>query len=296
MQNLVCIGFTYFMELLMPEIHPLQLDPIISAALAEDWGNGDWTTDLCVSSDKKARATIIAKEPLVAAGLDVARAVFCKVDPELQVRLNVDNGDEVADREKVLDVVGKAQSILKAERVALNFLGRLSGIATMTKSYVAELEGSKTQLLDTRKTTPGLRILEKSATVLGGARNHRLCLTDGVMVKENHIRAAGGITEALNRLSESLPPTLKIEVETTNLEEVQEALDAGADMIMLDNMSLSEMALAVRTVRGRALLEASGNVTIENLKEISETGVNFISTSAILHSSRWSDYSLLFEV
>jgi nicotinate-nucleotide pyrophosphorylase (carboxylating) len=180
--------------------------------------------------------------------------------------------------------------------VALNFLGRLCGIATKTRAVVDKLEGSKSQLLDTRKTTPGLRLLEKSATVIGGARNHRLCLTDGVLVKENHIRAVGSITQAVGRLLESLPPTLKIEVETTNLDEVQEALDAGADLIMLDNMSIAEMTLAVRTIRGRALTEASGNVTLDNIRQISETGVDFISTSSILHSARWVDLSLLFSV
>jgi nicotinate-nucleotide pyrophosphorylase (carboxylating) len=172
----------------------------------------------------------------------------------------------------------------------------MCGIATLTREFVRRLEGTSTQLLDTRKTTPGLRLLEKSATVIGGARNHRLCLTDGVIVKENHIRAAGGISKAVARLLESLPPTLKIEVETTNLAEVQEALDAGADLIMLDNMSVAEMTLAVRTVRGRALLEASGNVRLENAREIAGTGVNFISTGAIIHSARWSDLSLLFNI
>jgi nicotinate-nucleotide pyrophosphorylase (carboxylating) len=196
----------------------------------------------------------------------------------------------------ILQIEGNARSILKAERVALNFMGRMCGISMLTREYVRRIEGTKTQLLDTRKTTPGLRLLEKSATVIGGARNHRLCLTDGVIVKENHIRAAGSIAKAVARLLESLPPTLKIEVETTNLDEVQQALDAGADLIMLDNMSISEMTLAVRTVRGRALLEASGNVRLENVREIAETGVDFISTGAIIHSARWADLSLLFNL
>jgi nicotinate-nucleotide pyrophosphorylase (carboxylating) len=190
-------------------------------------------------------------------GLEVAKAVFRRVDPNLQITIPKSNGMMVEPQTVLMEIRGEARSILKAERVALNFLGRMCGISYMTHHYVQKLAGLKTQLLDTRKTTPGLRILEKAATAVGGARNHRLCLTDGVLVKENHIRAAGSITQAVNRLLESLPPTLKIEVETTNLDEVQEAIDAGADLVMLDNMSIPEMALAVRTVRGRVLLVAS---------------------------------------
>lgn len=280
----------------MARIHDIQLSPVITRALEEDWGFGDWTTDLCVPDGTQASAKIIAKEATMVAGIEVARAVFHKVDPALSVSIDAQNGDEVAKGATLLSMSGDARSILKGERVALNFLARLCGIATLTSQFVKQLDGTKAQLLDTRKTTPGLRLLEKSATVTGGARNHRLCLTDGVIVKENHIRAAGGITKAVERLLESLPPTLKIEVETTNLDEVQEALDAGADLIMLDNMSIAQMTLAVRTVRGRALLEASGNVRLDTVRAIAETGVDFISTSAIIHSSRWSDLSLLFDV
>lgn len=280
----------------MSRIHEIQLSPVITRALEEDWGFGDWTTDLCVPEGTKAQAKIIAKEKTLVAGVEVARAVFLKVDPSLDVTIHANNGVAVEKGTPLLTIKGDAKAILKGERVALNFFAHMCGIATLTRQFVALLEGTNAQLLDTRKTTPGLRLLEKSATVIGGARNHRLCLTDGVIVKENHIRAAGGITKAVERLLESLPPTLKIEVETTNLTEVQEALDAGADLIMLDNMSVAEMALAVRTVRGRALLEASGNVRLETVRAIAETGVDFISTSAIIHSSRWSDLSLLFDV
>lgn len=280
----------------MAQLHEIQLGPMITRALEEDWGGGDWTTDICVPETATTRARLIAKEPTIVSGVEVARAVFLKVDPTLSLTTHAANGDKLSKGDLILEVSGNARSILKAERVALNFMGRMCGIATLTREYVDRLRGTKTQLLDTRKTTPGLRLLEKSATVTGGARNHRLCLTDGVIVKENHIRAAGGITKAVARLLESLPPTLKIEVETTNLDEVQEALEAGADLIMLDNMSVSEMALAVRTVRGRVLLEASGNVRLENVREIAETGVNFISTGAIIHSARWADLSLLFDL
>jgi len=280
----------------MAPIHAIQLMPVITRALEEDWGFGDWTTDICVPEHTQATARIIAKEATLAAGVEVARATFLLVDPTLKVDLKVDNGAALNKGDVILEVSGNARSILKGERVALNFLGRMCGIATLTRAFVQELSGTKAQLLDTRKTTPGLRLLEKSATVIGGARNHRMCLTDGVIVKENHIRAAGGISKAVARLLESLPPTLKIEVEASNLEEVQEALDAGADLIMLDNMSVAAMALAVRTVRGRVLLEASGNVRQDTVRKIAETGVDFISTGAIIHSARWSDLSLLFNV
>ncbi len=279
----------------MAQLHKLQIEPIVSRALEEDWGYGDWTTDLCVAPDTISRARLIAKEDLVVAGREVVETVFEIVDQRMELSFKADNGDEVVKGEEIFVVEGPARSILRAERVALNFFGRLSGVATMARAFARQLEGTKTQLLDTRKTIPGMRILEKSATVIGGARNHRFGLCDGVIVKENHIRAAGSIKAAVEKLLESLPPTLKIEVETTNLNEVQEALDAGADIIMLDNMSISEMSLAVRTVRGRALLEASGNVTLENVGRIAESGVDFISTSACIHSSRWSDISLLFD-
>ena len=280
----------------MQDLHLIQIEPIVTRAIEEDWGSGDWTTDICVPADKTVRAKIIAKEDCVVCGMDVARAVFHKIDPTIQVDIKVSNGDAVKDRSTLLEISGNARAILKAERVALNLMGRMCGIATLTREFAGKLEGTKTQLLDTRKTTPGLRLLEKSATVVGGARNHRFGLCDGVIVKENHIRAAGGICEAVSRLLESLPPTLKIEVETTNLEEVEEAIQAGADIIMLDNMSPELMKEAVSLVNGRALLEASGNVRLHNLEDVAQTGVNFVSTSAIIHSARWSDLSLLFDV
>lgn len=279
----------------MHDLHHIQIDAIITRALEEDWGYGDWTTDLTVDARTRAQAELIAKEDLLVCGVDVAKAVFLKVDSSLNVSCLAKNGDWVNDRGLILEVEGAARSILKAERVALNLMARMCGIATMTRQFVGVLEGSKTQLLDTRKTTPGLRLLEKSATVVGGARNHRFGLCDGVIVKENHIRAAGGISQAVGRLLESLPPTLKIEVEASSLEEVKEALSAGADIIMLDNMSLAAMREAVEWVNGRAMLEASGNVKQANLAEIAACGVDFVSTGSIIHSARWSDLSLLFK-
>ncbi len=280
----------------MHELHIIQIEPIIQRALEEDWGYGDWTTDLCVDRDRQARARIICKEETMIAGVDIAAAVFHKVDPELKTYIKTANGTAAADRSEILGIEGRARSILKAERVALNLMARMCGIATLTRELVKALEGTKTQLLDTRKTTPGLRILEKSATVIGGARNHRFGLCDGVIVKENHIRAAGGISQALGRLHESLPPTLKIEVETTNLDEVREALSAGADIIMLDNMSVPMMKEAVAIIMGKALTEASGNVRLHNIREIASTGVDFISTSSVITGARWADLSLLFDV
>lgn len=280
----------------MHELHGIQIEPIIERALEEDWGYGDWTTDLCVEKGRKACARIICKEDCIVAGVDVAAAVFRKVDPELDIQIKVENGQFVKDRTEFIAVSGRARSILKAERIALNLMGRMCGIATLTRDYVKLLEGTKTQLLDTRKTTPGLRILEKSATVLGGARNHRFGLSDGALVKENHIRAAGSITAAVNRLQEGLPPTIKIEVETTNLAEVKEALAAGADIIMFDNMSIEDMREAMQVVNGKAIIEASGNVRLHNVRAIAETGVNFISTSSIITAARWSDLSLLFDL
>ena len=281
----------------MNELHPLQIEPLVIKAIQEDWGHADWTTDLCVPSDVTAKAKIVCKQQeMTLAGIELAEMTFNLVDSDLRIEKKFSNGDSVKQGDEILAVTGNARSILKAERVALNFLGRLCGVASYTKALVNAIDGTGAEVLDTRKTTPGLRLLEKTASALGGARNHRVSLTDGVMLKENHIRAAGGITAGISRLVESLPPTIKIEVETTTLDEVQEALDAGADIIMLDNMSLKEMKMAVRTVQKRAKLEASGNVTLENIREVAMTGVDFISTSSMFHSSKGADLSLLFEV
>ena len=281
----------------MNELHPLQIEPLVIKAIQEDWGHADWTTDLCVPSDVTANAKIVCKQQeMTLAGIELAEMTFNLVDSDLRIEKKFSNGDSVKQGDEILVVTGNARSILKAERVALNFLGRLCGVASYTKALVNAIDGTGAEVLDTRKTTPGLRLLEKTASALGGARNHRVSLTDGVMLKENHIRAAGGITAGISRLVESLPPTIKIEVETTTLDEVQEALDAGADIIMLDNMSLKEMKMAVRTVQKRAKLEASGNVTLENIREVAMTGVDFISTSSMFHSSKGADLSLLFEV
>ena len=279
----------------MQNLHSVQIEALIKRALEEDWGHGDWTTDLCVRADKHATARIIAKQDLMVAGADVAKHVFQVVDPRVDVQVKREGGESALKGEVLLTLAGPARAILKGERVALNFMGRMSGIATTTREYVRALEGTGVQILDTRKTTPGLRLLEKTATMLGGARNHRFGLSDGVMVKENHIRAAGGIAEALEQLRDSLPPTIKIEVETSCLEEVEQALEAGADIIMLDNMSCELMREAVSVVSGKALLEASGNVRLDNIAQVAGTGVQFVSTSAIVTAAPWADLSLLFD-
>lgn len=278
----------------MIDLHNIQLDGLVLNALQEDWGYGDLTTDGCVKRDTYIKANLIAKEEFWVSGLDVASYVFTKVDPLLEVKVHVGNGELVKPKDCLLEVKGNARSILKAERVALNFLGKMSGIATLTREYVSQLEGTSAKLLDTRKTTPGLRILEKLAVAAGGGSNHRFCLSDGVMVKENHIRSCGGITEAVEKLRKTIPTTVKIEVETTCEEEVEEALSAGADIIMLDNMSPERMKAIVEKAKGKAKFEASGNVRLNNLRKIAETGVDYISTSGIVTRAQWVDISLLF--
>jgi len=276
------------------DIHAIQLKPIVLDALHEDWGYGDWTTNLCVDKDKQAKAKIICRRKTLVAGVDVARVVFQEVDPTIVVKIEIQNAQIALENEVVMTLEGHARGILKAERVALNFLAKMSGIADLTRQFVLRIAHTPTQLLDTRKTTPGLRLLEKYSAFMGGARNHRMCLSDGVIVKENHIQAAGGIAMAMEKLLKNLPPTIKIEIETTSLQEVQEALDAGADLIMLDNMNLLEISKAVKIVCKRTLIEVSGNICLENIASIAETGVDFISTGSIFHSSSWADYSLLF--
>ena len=270
----------------------MQIKSIIELALSEDISHGDWTTDLCVEASIKSTAEIISKCSTIVAGVDVIKSVFNLVDPEIQLDFDVLDGDKVNSGDRVVSISGLAHSILKGERVAMNFLGRMSGIADMTRKFADKISHTSAELLDTRKTTPGLRVIEKRASRIGGARNHRMCLSDGVLIKENHIRAAGSIAKAFDKLT-SLPPTIKIEVETTCLEEVEEALFAGADIIMLDNMSTDDMKKAVLIVAGKALVEVSGNVSLDNIADIATTGVDFISTSAMFHSSKWSDFTLL---
>jgi nicotinate-nucleotide pyrophosphorylase (carboxylating) len=266
------------------------LERIAFAALAEDVGEGDVTTEATVDEDAVGTAELLLREPGVVCGLGVAEAVFRALDPDLRFEPLVDEGTSVPGGTAVARVTGPERAILTGERTALNFLARLSGIATLTRRYVDAVAGTGAAILDTRKTTPGLRALEKHAVVTGGGRNHRFGLDDGVLVKDNHLRAAGSVATAVERLRSATP--LPVEVECDTLEQVSDALTAQADAILLDNMSLDELRAAVELARGRARLEASGGVTLDNVRAIAETGVDEISVGALTHSARSLDVSL----
>jgi nicotinate-nucleotide pyrophosphorylase (carboxylating) len=276
------------------------LERIVMAALAEDVGQGDVTTEATVPPDAIGVAELLVKEPGVVCGLRAAEATFRALDDDIRFEPLVQDGDwvegssslqqSVAKSGAVALVTGSERAILTGERVALNFLGRLSGIATLTKRYVDAVAGTGAVILDTRKTTPGLRALEKHAVACGGGRNHRFGLDDGVLVKDNHLRAAGSISEAVESLRATT--VLSIEVECDTLEQVAMALDVGIDAILLDNMTLDELGSAVALVGGRARLEASGGVTLENVRAVAETGVDEISVGALTHSARSLDVSL----
>jgi nicotinate-nucleotide pyrophosphorylase (carboxylating) len=275
----------------------LAADRVLRAALEEDVGAGDVTTQAAVPPGTRARAVLIAKEPLRLAGLPGFVRTFELLEGgELRWELFCREGEDMPAGVRILRVEGDARVLLTGERTALNLLQRLSGIATLTARWTRQLAGTRARLVDTRKTTPGLRALEKYAVRVGGGANHRTGLFDGVLLKENHLRAGGGIAAAVAGARRRAPHTLRIEVEVTNLQELREALDAGADAVLLDNMGLAEMAEAVRATGGRALLEASGGVTEERLRAIAETGVDLISAGALTHSARAVDLSLLFEV
>ncbi len=259
----------------------------------EDIGYKDITTDN-LPFDKEVEASIVAKEEGIIAGLEFAKEVFLLVDQNVSFPFSLKDGTYVKKKQEILKIKGSAKSILKGERLALNILQRLSGIATTTNRYVEKIKDLKTQLLDTRKTTPGFRAFEKYAVSVGGGKNHRFALYDMVMIKDNHIALAGSIKTAVAEIKKRVSPMVKIEVETSNLEEVKEALETNVDVIMLDNMSIEEMKEAVKIINGKALTEASGNITLENIREVALTGVDFISSGAIIHSSKWLDISLRF--
>ena len=266
------------------------LERVAFAALAEDVGEGDVTTEATVDTDASGSADLVVREAGVVCGLDVAEAVFRAVEPELRFERLVDEGVVVAAGTAVARVAGPERGILTGERTALNFLARLSGIATLTRRYVDAVEGTGAAILDTRKTTPGLRVLEKHAVACGGGRNHRFGLDDGVLVKDNHLRAAGSVATAVERLRDAT--SLPIEVECDTLEQVSEALAAGADAILLDNMAPDRLRAAVALAGGRARLEASGGITLDNVRDVAETGVDEISIGALTHSARSLDVSL----
>lgn len=277
------------------DISPLLFEPLVRAALLEDIGPGDVTTMACIPAGTHARATLTAKSPGVIAGLDVAACAFRLLDSQCDWQPRVNDGHVVGDEHLPLAVVsGEARAILTAERVALNFLQRLSGVATVTARCVAQVRGTSARIADTRKTTPGLRALEKYAVRCGGGHNHRLGLYDCVLIKDNHIQAAGGIASAVARARDFAPHTMKIEVECDTLTQVDEALAALADIVLLDNMDTATMRKAVETIGGRALAEASGGLTESRLAEVAATGVNVLSIGALTHSAPAMDISLDF--
>ena len=268
------------------------LDKIIELALEEDLSLGDITSDTIFSAKDKARGVMVAKEDLVLCGLPTAQEVFAAVDPAVTFTALKQEGDEVKKGETVVEISGPVLSILKAERTALNFMQRLSGIATAARRCVQIGNKYGVKIVDTRKTQPGMRRLDKYAVRVGGARNHRISLADSVMIKDNHIKAAGSITNAVAKIKAVIGHTPKIEVETTNLDEVKEALNAGADIIMLDNMTPSEIVRCKQEIAGRAIVEVSGGVNAANLEEFCKTGVDVISMGALTHSVPAKDLSL----
>jgi nicotinate-nucleotide pyrophosphorylase (carboxylating) len=269
---------------------------LIRSALEEDIGAGDVTTAAVLTGAEAGTARAVAKADMVLAGIDIFRQTFLLLDPDVRFTGYIEDGREVKRGEVLAELSGRLASILTAERTALNFLQRMSGIATTTRRYVQAVAGTRARILDTRKTAPGLRVLDKYAVRVGGGDNHRFALYDGVLIKDNHIAAAGGIAPAIQRARQKIPRTLKIEVEVRNVGDVREALTAGADAIMLDNMTPEAMSEAVRLIGGSVPAEASGNVTLVNVREVAETGVDFISVGALTHSADAADISLLVSV
>ncbi len=268
---------------------------LIQRALAEDLGGGDLTSRAVVPEGTQARALVVAKASGVLAGIDIAAETFIAVDPTLQAEPRAADGARLEPGDELLALAGDARAILAGERVALNFLGRLSGIATLTARYVDAIEGAGTRILDTRKTTPGMRALEKAAVVAGGGVSHRAGLYDAILVKENHVRVAGGVGEAARRALAGAPDGVKVEVEVESLVELEQALEAGIGHVLLDNMAPEELRAAVARAGGRASLEASGGVTLDTVRAVAEAGVDFISVGALTHSAPALDLSLLFE-
>ena len=270
----------------------LAADKYIRLALEEDINSEDVTTNSVMPEYKKGEVQLICKEDGIIAGLQIFERVFTLLDPETEVIFDVKDGDAVKKGQHLATVSGDIRVLLSGERTALNYLQRMSGIATYTNTVVKLLEGTKTKLLDTRKTTPCMRIFEKYAVRVGGGNNHRYNLSDGILLKDNHIDAAGGVRQAVEAARAYAPFVRKIEVETENLEMVKEAVEAGADIIMLDNMTPEQMAGAVRLIGGRAETECSGNITKDNIRAITDTGVDYVSSGALTHSAPILDISL----
>ena len=267
-------------------------DRLIDLSFAEDIGDGDHTTLCCIPETEMGESKLLIKEEGIFAGVEIAKQVFHRFDPTMEVEVYIEDGAHVKPGDIVMSVKGKVQSLLQTERLMLNILQRMSGIATYTRNTAALLEGTGIRLLDTRKTTPNMRIFEKYAVRIGGGYNHRYNLSDGILIKDNHIGAAGGVKEAITMAKEYAPFVRKIEVETENLEMVKEAVEAGADIIMLDNMDKETMKEAILIIDGRAKTECSGNVTKENIERLKGLGVDYVSSGALTHSAPILDISL----
>ena len=277
------------------DLEPRILRELAAAFLREDIGHGDVTTEAVVEPDARGVARIEARESFVVAGLDIARACFEILDADVTWTPSAPDGTRVGAGDTLARIVGSLGPILTAERTALNLLQRMSAVATTTARFVAKIEGTRSQIIDTRKTTPGMRILEKAAVRVGGGGNHRFGLDDGVLIKDNHVRAAGGVAEAVKRARNAAPHGLVVEVEVTTLDELDQALDAGAQAILLDNMDPETVRQAVDRVGGSAVLEASGGIDIDNVRAYAEAGVDLISIGALTHSAGSVDISLEVE-
>lgn len=271
------------------------IEALIDLAIEEDIASGDISTDAIIPTESRAAALMTAKADGVISGLEVIRKVYERFEEDFEWNPFVKDGDRVRKGDRILEIKAGYRTLLYGERLSLNILQRMSGIATATAAYVAELEGTHTVILDTRKTAPGMRILDKMAVRDGGGHNHRMGLYDMVMLKDNHIKIAGGIPKAVAAVKKNLPLSVKLEVETTNLDEVRQAVEAGADIIMFDNMDNETMARAVKLIAGRARTEASGNMSIPRLKDVAATGVDYISVGALTHSVKALDISMNIE-
>ncbi len=275
-------------------INWILVDEIIKNGLREDINNIDITTDTLIDDENISKAYMVAKEDGVIAGLPIIKRVFEALDKEVNVIFKVNEGAKVKSGAKIVEIEGRTKTILKGERLALNILQRMSGIASLSRKYIEKVKEYNTRIVDTRKTTPGLRILEKYAVRIGGAHNHRYNLSDAVMIKDNHIKACGGIKEAIQRVKERIPHTVKIEVEVEDIKGLNEAIEGGADIVMLDNMNVMQMEDAVKKAEGRVILEASGGITLNTVIDVAKTGVDVISVGALTHSVKAMDISLNF--
>lgn len=276
-------------------VNAFEIDKIILTGLKEDMPFGDITTDNLIDDTSQSEALLIAKDTGVIAGIDIAKRVFEIVDKNVVFEKRIEDGHRVKSGDVIAQIKGNTRALLKGERTALNLLQRLSGIATKTRELCEKIKDTNSKVVDTRKTTLGLRALEKYAVKVGGGYNHRFSLSDGVMIKDNHIKAAGGIKEAVKKIRKKIPHTIKIEVETETLEQVEEALEAGADIIMLDNMGVDKVRKAVKIINGSAISEASGNVNLDSIVEIAKTGVDIISVGSLTHSVSAFDISMKFK-